>query len=140
MRDIIKMKSAPSTQTADLVLMDILECARRMSMTVFAVREMARSDKINFVWVGQKMLFSLPNRITKPKPRGLEVSSWLADDLQPYIQRCLLHPFHAFVEGEPRTAKELPVALDIEVVVPPVVNAAEVKPVVVAKPAGEVKS
>ena len=53
-----KDESAPSTRTADLVLMDLPECARRMSTTVFAVRDMARSDKIKFVWVGQKMLFS----------------------------------------------------------------------------------
>jgi len=49
----------------------------------------------------------------------------------------------SFVEGQPRTAKELPVALDIDVVVQPiagpVVKATEAKPVV-AKPSGEVKS
>jgi excisionase family DNA binding protein len=43
---------------ADLYLMDIAEAARRMSTTVFAIRELIRSNKLKFISVGHAHLIS----------------------------------------------------------------------------------
>jgi excisionase family DNA binding protein len=43
---------------ADLILLDVEECARRMSTTVFAIRELIRSGKLKFLMIGQKHLVS----------------------------------------------------------------------------------
>jgi len=46
------------TQTEPIYLIDIPEAARRMSTTIFAVRELIRSRKLKCIVVGHKMLIS----------------------------------------------------------------------------------
>lgn len=44
--------------TENLYLIDIPTAARRLSTTVFAVREIIRSGKLKYVRIGHKMLIS----------------------------------------------------------------------------------
>lgn len=47
-----------SNPTSPLYLIDIPEASRRLSTTVFAIRELIRSNKLKFVGVGHKQLIS----------------------------------------------------------------------------------
>ena len=52
------MSSQKQMELADYYLMDIPTAARRMSTTVFAVRELCRSGELVYVPIGHKWLIS----------------------------------------------------------------------------------
>jgi excisionase family DNA binding protein len=52
-----KVRSVTS-EASPLYLIDIPEASRRLSTTVFAIRELIRSNKLKFIFVGHKQLIS----------------------------------------------------------------------------------
>jgi len=46
------------TPTTPLYLIDIPEAARRLSTTIFAIRELIRSNRLKFISIGHKQLIS----------------------------------------------------------------------------------
>jgi len=52
-----KVRSVTS-ETSPLYLVDIPEASRRLSTTVFAIRELIRSGRLKFISIGHKQLIS----------------------------------------------------------------------------------